>query len=153
MSPAVSASMSTVTLAIKPDPSHVRLVRLVAVALGRLNGIGEDILDDIRLATGEACGRAVAAHLHHGLTRPVEVELRCGGGLDIDVHDFVPLEQASGQSAVDVLREDTLEQEATDTAAEAGLPEAIGLIEGISDKVTVNTGRDGTTVSMRWAGT
>ncbi len=150
---------SVVTLAIRPDPSHVRLVRLVAVALGRLNGIGEDVLDDVRLATGEACGRAVAAHLHHGVAQPVEVELRGGDGLDVCVRDFVPLRRASGLSAADVLREDMVEQESTpdgEAAAEGvdgllALPEAIGLIEGVSDTVTVNTGQTGTTVEMRWA--
>jgi anti-sigma regulatory factor (Ser/Thr protein kinase) len=149
---------SLVTLTIRPDPSHVRLVRLVAAALGRLNGIGEDVLDDVRLATGEACGRAVAAHLHHGVAQPVEVELRGDEGLHVCVRDFVPLPRASGVSAAEVLRVDTVEQEATqDAEAETtldglvALPEAIGLIEGVSDQVTVNTGHDGTTVQMRWA--
>lgn len=148
-----------VTLSIRPDPSHVRLVRLVAVALGRLNGIGEDVLDDIRLATGEACWRAVAVHLHHGVEQPVEVEMRGGDGLDVRVRDFVPLRPASGRLAADVLRDDMVEQESTrdgEAATEGGdgfgaLPEAIGLIEGVSDSVTVNTGRAGTTVEMRWS--
>ena len=149
---------SLVTLAIRPDPSHVRLVRLVAAALGRLNGIAEDVLDDVRLATGEACGRAVAAHLHHGVAQPVEVELRGDEGLHVCVRDFVPLPQASGVSAAEVLRGELAEHEST-PAGEADatvdglvtLPEAIGLIQGVSDHVTVNTGRDGTTVAMRWA--
>jgi len=135
---------SVVTLAIRPDPSHVRLVRLVAVALGRLNGIREDVLDDVRLAIGEACGRAVAAHLHHGMAQPVEVEMRDDQGLHVSVRDFVPLQPASGVSAAEVLRMDMVDREST-------LPEAIGLIEGVSDQVTVNTGRAGTTVEMRWA--
>ena len=149
---------SLVTLAIRPDPAHVRLVRLVAAALGRVNGIGEDVLDDVRLATGEACGRAVAAHLHHGVAQPVEVELRGDAGLHVCVRDFVPLPQATGASAAEVLRDDLVEQESTEAgAADAtvdglvALPEAIGLIMGVADDVTVNTGRDGTTVAMRWA--
>ena len=150
---------SVVTLAIRPDPAHVRLVRLVAVALGRLNGIREDVLDDVRLATGEACGRAVAAHLHHGLAQPVEVEMRGDQGLHVSVRDFVPLPQASGVSAAEVLRVDMVEHGSPpfgegDAEAIDGLvtlPEAIGLIEGVSDQVTVNTGRAGTTVAMRWA--
>ncbi|MBA2457021.1 MAG: ATP-binding protein [Nocardioidaceae bacterium] len=137
-------SASTVTLTIKPDLSHVRLVRLVAVTLGRLNGIGEDVLDDVRLATGEACSRAVASHLHHGLAQPVEVELRGGDGLDVCVRDFVPLPPATGESAAEVLRQDMVEQQ-------SALPEAIGLIEGVSDDVTVHTGEMGTTVEMRWS--
>jgi len=144
---------SVVTLAIRPDPSHVRLVRLVAVALGRLNGIGEDVLDDVRLATGEACGRAVAAHLHHGVSQPVEVELRGDEGLQVSVRDFVPLPEATGMSAAEVLRVDMVEHESTEGETVDGLvtlPEAIGLIEGVSDQVTVNTGRSGTTVEMRW---
>lgn len=157
----MSGADSIVTLAIRPDPSLVRLVRLVAVALARLNGIAEDVLDDVRLATGEACGRAVAAHVHHGVTEPVEVELRGGDGLAVCVRDSVPLARASGTSAAEVLRDDMVEQESTprgETAAAGvdgltALPEAIGLIEGVSDSVTVNTGQAGTTVEMRWSRT
>ena len=112
----------------------------------------------MRLATGEACGRAVAAHLHHGVAQPVEVELRGDAGLHVCVRDFVPLPQATGASAAEVLRDDLVEQESTEAgAADAtvdglvALPEAIGLIMGVADDVTVNTGRDGTTVAMRWA--
>lgn len=159
MAPAVSPTTSTVTLAIKPDPSHVRLVRLVAVALGRMQGIGEDVLDDIRLATGEACGRAVAAHLHHNLSQPIEVELRGGSGLEILVRDCVPLQEASGATATEVLRQAMFAVQpssADDNTGSSGrltaLPEVIELIEGVSDKVTVDTGRSGTTVLMRWAG-
>jgi len=157
----MASSPSTVTLTLKPDPAHVRLVRLVAVALGRLHGIAEDVLDDVRLATGEACGRAVATHLHHGLSLPVEVEMRGGDGLDVRVRDFVALPAASGVAAADLLRQAMVEQEST-AAGEAAahgfdglvaLPEAVGLIQGVTDDVTVNTGESGTTVEMRWSRT
>ncbi len=136
------ASTATVMLALKPDPGHVRLVRLVAAALGRLNGIGEEVLDDVRLATGEACARAVAAHLHHGVEHAVEVELSGGDGLDVVVRDFVPFRGAWEAAAA-------AEHEAQPDGMLA-LPEAIGLIEGVSDEVTVATSDAGTTVVMRW---
>ena len=43
-----------------PCPAHVRTARLVAVAVARRAGVDEDVLDEVRLAVGEACSRAVA---------------------------------------------------------------------------------------------
>ena len=50
-----------VRLAITPTPSQVRIARLVAVAVARKFGVSTELLDEIRLAVGEACARAIAA--------------------------------------------------------------------------------------------
>ncbi|MEW1956425.1 ATP-binding protein [Kineococcus sp. NPDC059986] len=52
--------MPTVTLRFSPMAEHVRTARLVAVSVARRAGFGEDQLDEIRIAIGEACARAVA---------------------------------------------------------------------------------------------
>jgi hypothetical protein len=44
-----------VVLEIGRDPALVRTVRLVAAAFARRNGMTEDVVEDVRLAVGEAC--------------------------------------------------------------------------------------------------
>ncbi|WP_432561549.1 ATP-binding protein [Kineococcus sp. SYSU DK003] len=52
--------MPTVTLRFSPLAEHVRTARLVAVSVARRAGYDENQLDEIRIAIGEACARAVA---------------------------------------------------------------------------------------------
>src|SRR6266511_3711869 len=54
--------MPTVRLSFSPAPAHVRTARLVAVAVARRAGVAEELLEEIRIAIGEACSRAVALH-------------------------------------------------------------------------------------------
>jgi anti-sigma regulatory factor (Ser/Thr protein kinase) len=53
----------------------VRLARLVAGAAARRCGVDEDVLDEVRLAVGEACARAVLRHQNAETEDPVVVEL------------------------------------------------------------------------------
>ncbi len=48
-----------VELSFAALPEHVRTARLVAVAVARRVGLDDDRLDEVRLAVGEACARAV----------------------------------------------------------------------------------------------
>jgi len=52
--------MATVRLSFSPAPVHVRTARLVGVAVARRAGVAEELLDEVRLAIGEARTRAVA---------------------------------------------------------------------------------------------
>lgn len=157
------AADRTVTLAIPPEFGLVRFVRLIAVALARLNGIEDGSIDDIRLATGEACNRAVAAHRSTAPAAPVTVQISGGEQLTVTVRDRQPLPPTSGLQAADLLRQsasDRSESGRDDASAtgrsddlfddESVLPEAIGLIAGLADDLTVQTGPDGTSVTMRW---
>lgn len=69
-----------VELAFTPLPAHVRTARLVAVAVARRSGVPESLLDEVRLAVGEACSRAVEAHRQNCPAEPVKVELTDSGG-------------------------------------------------------------------------
>lgn len=51
--------MPTVLLTIPPQAEHVRTARLLASAAARRGGVDEGVLDELRLAVGEACARAV----------------------------------------------------------------------------------------------
>jgi anti-sigma regulatory factor (Ser/Thr protein kinase) len=64
----------TVTLRLPPNAAHVRTARLIAAAMARRSGVGEDMLDEVRLAVGEACARAVRMQERQGVTEPVTVE-------------------------------------------------------------------------------
>ncbi|MEU3190094.1 ATP-binding protein [Streptomyces sp. NPDC006992] len=67
--------MATVELLFSALPEHVRTARLVAAAVARRAGVDEAVLDEVRLAVGEACTRAVGLHMSHGLSSPVRVSL------------------------------------------------------------------------------
>jgi len=137
--------MYGVRIDVVPDPAHVRVVRLVAVSLARLNGISEEAVEDVRLAVGEACGRAVAAQARAELASPVVVDFTGDTGLTVTVTDAVPLPSASGAEAVALL--DGASSGADDTASDGdgvptGLdrldaaPEVIALLEGLAGGVT-----------------
>lgn len=64
--------MATSTLRIPAETEQVRLARLVATAAARRAGCDEQIVDDVRLAVGEAVARAV---LRSDPGAPVEVRL------------------------------------------------------------------------------
>jgi len=67
--------MATVEMSFTPLPVHVRTARLVATAVARRSGVQEALLDEVRLAVGEACSRAVEAHRAHCPAEPVRIEL------------------------------------------------------------------------------
>jgi hypothetical protein len=170
MSPAPA---STVHVGVEPDPVHVRVVRLVTVSLARLTGLPEEALDDVRLATSEAVGRAVAAHRASRIDDLVQIDVSLGRTLEVRVHDRVPLPEATGTAAVALLqgaaeadlasrvvrKADPGDSEPTvlDLASLEGpdselpvLAEAVSLIEGLVDESAVSTGPDGTSITMRW---
>lgn len=65
--------MGTVEITFSPLPAHVRTARLVAAAIARRCGVDEVLLDEVRLAVGEACSRAVGLHARGGANAPVTV--------------------------------------------------------------------------------
>src|SRR5215469_10756232 len=78
--------MATVEMTFTPLPAHVRTARLVATAVARRGGVPEALLDEVRLAVGEACSRAVEAHQAACPAEPVKVTLTSQPGrLEIEV--------------------------------------------------------------------
>src|SRR5437764_7005310 len=67
--------MATVEVAFTPLPAHVRTARLIATAVARRAGVDESVLDEVRLAVGEACSRAVSLHQRVGVDGAVRVAL------------------------------------------------------------------------------
>src|SRR3984885_7151229 len=65
-----------------------RPARLVAAAVARRSGVDESLLDEVRLAVGEACSRAVEEHRLHCPTEPVRLALtEEAGRFEVEVTD------------------------------------------------------------------
>src|ERR1700689_2023480 len=80
--------MATVEISFTPLPAHVRTARLVATAVARRSGVDEALLDEVRLAVGEACSRAVEAHRLHCPAEPVRIALTDSAGrFEVEVTD------------------------------------------------------------------
>ncbi|WP_330239784.1 ATP-binding protein [Streptomyces sp. NBC_00525] len=146
--------MATVELRFSAQPEHVRTARLVAAAVARRAGVDEAVLDEVRLAVGEACSRAVGLHRSHGITAPVAVFLiEEEKTFAIEVGDEVPGPGAdgsvpggvSGRRAAHGGGLDDPEPMADDED-EMGL----AVISGLVDDVEVRSGADGGVIRMSW---
>jgi anti-sigma regulatory factor (Ser/Thr protein kinase) len=147
--------MATVEVTFTPLPVHVRTARLVATAVARRSGVAESLLDEVRLAVGEACSRAVEAHLRHCPGQPIRVELTDDGEqFEVVVTDAVP-EAADGNGAGSP--HTSAGQGGGSFAALDGeiplqLPDGVGLavIAGLADDVRIASAGPGTSVTMSW---
>jgi serine/threonine-protein kinase RsbW len=146
--------MATVEVTFTPLPVHVRTARLVATAVARRSGVAESLLDEVRLAVGEACSRAVEAHLRHCPGEPIRVVLTDDGEqFEVVVTDAVP-EAADGNGAGS---KDTSAGHGGSFAVLDGevplrLPDGVGLavIAGLADDVRIASAGSGTSVTMSW---
>jgi anti-sigma regulatory factor (Ser/Thr protein kinase) len=129
--------MATVEIRFSALPAHVRTARLVAAAAARRAGVDEQLLDEIRLAVGEACSRAVGLHRRGGLNAPVTVTM---GG--------------EGERFVVAVRDNL-----GDPAGLAAAPEPDGwddvmlglaVLRGLVEDLEVNQLADGAEVRMGW---
>jgi anti-sigma regulatory factor (Ser/Thr protein kinase) len=140
--------MSTVRLEFSPAPVHVRTARLVGVAVARRAGVAEELLDEVRLAIGEACTRAVALHRQYGLPDLVLVEMTDEGSFAVRVIDRAPIEAGLGIAALppDELADESL----TDEALTVGV--GFALLAGFVEDLQVRPVDDGigTEVRMVW---
>jgi serine/threonine-protein kinase RsbW len=152
--------VATVELQFGALPLHVRTARLIAAALARRVGVEESLIDEVKLAIGEACSRAVDVHRRHAPTDLVTVRFDDSDDVfSISVLDAgPPLDQVAGDAdgsrpTVGELLDlaGTGEPEAD---ASLQLPSGIGLalIEGLVDDVSVAARHDGpgTRVTMSW---
>jgi serine/threonine-protein kinase RsbW len=126
--------MATVELSFTPLPAHVRTARLVAAAVARRSGVDESLLDEVRLAVGEACSRAVEEHRLHCPTEPVRLALtEEAGRFEVEVTDtsLRPAGPGTGPGAVP-----------------GGF--GIAVIAGLADDVQISETSAGTSIRMSW---
>lgn len=130
--------MSTVELRFSALPEHVRTARLVAAAVARRAGVEEAALDEVRLAVGEACTRAVGLHQSNGISVPVRVLLT----------------EEEKQFSIEVVDEaaHSVPGDGSAGGAEGEAEDEMGLavISGLVDEVEVTTGENGGLIRMSW---
>jgi len=135
--------MATVEMTFTPLPAHVRTARLVATAVARRSGVAEALLDEVRLAVGEACSRAVEVHQEHCPAEPVRVALTgAEKRFEVVVTNTAATDGGMEWSAI------------SDPGPDGqGLPGELGLavIAGLADDVQVSrTGDGGLSIRMSW---
>ncbi|MFJ1579224.1 MULTISPECIES: ATP-binding protein [unclassified Streptomyces] len=138
--------MATVELRFSAQPEHVRTARLVAAAVARRAGVDEAVLDEVRLAVGEACSRAVGLHRSHGITAPVRVVLNEEEkSFSIEVGDGVTAGGAVGEP-----RDGAAPADSHESDAEGEDEMGLAVISGLVDDVEVTSGDDGGVIRMSW---
>jgi serine/threonine-protein kinase RsbW len=145
--------MATVEVTFTPLPAHVRTARLVATAVARRSGVDEALLDEVRLAVGEACSRAVEAHRRHCPAEPVKMEMTDQGErFVVVVSDHAPTKTGAAAPAnghgVSQAGATTVVQGADDSGIPAGF--GLAVISGLADDVRVSSTSSGVSVRMSW---
>lgn len=148
--------MATVEVSFTPVPAHVRTARLIATAVARRAGVPDEYLDEVRLAVGEACSRAVGVHQQAAPSIPVTLTIVDEQGrFSVSVRD---VGGASGSPQPPDL--ENFDPESLAGPAKGGevlgelLPPGfeLAVIAGLVDDVSVENGIDGTEVRMSWPG-
>jgi anti-sigma regulatory factor (Ser/Thr protein kinase) len=164
--------MATVEVTFTPLPAHVRTARLVATAVARRSGVDESLLDEVRLAVGEACSRAVEAHQRHCPAEPVRIEMTdqdqrfvvtvsdhaptvparsAAPATDNGIHDGAGHDGAGHDGA----GHDGAGYEAIGHDGGSAIPAGFGLavISGLAEDVRVLSTSSGVSVRMSWPST
>jgi anti-sigma regulatory factor (Ser/Thr protein kinase) len=129
----------------------VRTARLIAAAVARRSGIDGALLDEIRLAVGEACSRAVGVHARHAPTAPISMQLsddnKC---FTVDVVDVGPAEADADDTDFASLDPAALSSALGSDDVPAGF--GLAVIGGLVEQVTISSNQSGTgtRVTMAW---
>jgi len=159
--------MALVEVAFTPLPAHVRTARLVAVAVARRSGVADSLLDEVRLAVGEACSRAVEAHRQYCPAEPVKIALTDSGGrFEVVVTDAAPGDTAALDGLAQAGQAGDAAGAGGDVAAgspaggtsqplfdaQGGLQDGSGLavIAELADDVRISRTAAGISVCMSW---
>jgi serine/threonine-protein kinase RsbW len=134
-------------------PAHVRTARLVALAVARRVGVSDEQLDEVRLAVGEACSRAVGVHTSRAPAQPVVMRLfddhDC---FTVEVIDVGPLEDDASEAVAGSFGALSSADDLVDDDLADSMPPSFGLavIGGLVEEVVVTSDAAGTHVKMSW---
>jgi serine/threonine-protein kinase RsbW len=147
--------MATVEVTFTPLPAHVRTARLVATAVARRSGVDEALLDEVRLAVGEACSRAVEAHRRHCPAEPIRIEMTdVGERFVVVVSDHAPTASIATTAPSGANGNGAGPAPVVAAAPEEDglIPAGFGLavISGLADDVHVSSTSSGVSVRMSW---
>ncbi len=84
---------ATVSLAFPPEPRLLGTVRLVVGVVARQAGIGDEGVEDLKVAVSETCAVAVNETVKAGLGAPIELDLirdQDRGRFGVEVRDRAP---------------------------------------------------------------
>lgn len=142
--------MATVEVTFTALPAHVRTARLVATAVARRSGVAESLMDEVRLAVGEACSRAVETHAEQCPDKPVRVALSSQAGrFQIEVINVGgPGADRTGTDRTGTDRARVAGERAVGTVMPPGF--SLAVIAGLADDVEVTQTEAGTSVKMSW---
>ena len=141
--------MATVELSVSALPAHVRTARLVAAAVARRSGVDEAVLDEVRLAVGEACSRAVHLHRRHCPARPVLVSLIDDAeAFRVIVSDEAPNRETLSGDLEGLADRADLDFEAVPPGV--GLAVITGLVDDVSVEPADRPDGHGLVVRMSW---
>ncbi len=135
----------SVTITIARDPALVRTVRLVAAAVARRSAVDDAMIEEIRLAVGEACAVMIGIEEADldvaGAPTPGD-----GGSAD------TPADQVVVRLTLDAGVDAAIEGRVADLSSDlAGLDlNPWALLHGLSDELSVQNDGGRTTVSMSW---
>lgn len=148
--------MAIVEVSFSALPVHVRTARMIVTAVARRSGVDEALLDEVRLAVGEACSRAVEAHLQYCPAEPVRLLMNdAGRRFEVTVSDTAPADAetqaASGNGIVPVSAEAT-DADAWDARLLGDEDPDLGLavIAGLADDVVISSTPKGVEIRMSW---
>ena len=144
--------MATVELSFTALPAHIRTARLVATAAARRSGVDESLLDEVRLAVGEACSRAVEGHQLYCPAEPIRLALTdLAGRFEVEVTDTcAPDGLADGWTGGAPTAEG--DPEGSEESGRAGLPAGLGIavLASLADDVQISATPAGTIIRMSW---
>ena len=145
--PATDAT--TVSIAIARDPALVRTVRLVTAAVARRADLDDGLIEEVRLAVGEACAVMIGLDARDG---PAATGTRTTG--ETPVHDLSDDHQVRVELSVDRGIGAVVEGRMADSSLDVdGLDlTPWALLKGLSEDVTVEELGETTRVRMSWPG-
>ena len=137
MTSGAAASATGISVSVARDPALVRTVRLVTAAFARRASLDEDLVEEVRLAIGEACALLVGTEPPLGSSEgpaegPVEVDMEVTDRLYAVVRapDQVP---GFAPATVD-----------------GGGVEPLTLLRGMVEDLKVEESATGTALAMSW---
>lgn len=129
-----AAPGTAITVSIVRDPALVRTVRLIAAAVARRAGQEQQLVEEVRLAVGEACALMVGEEpgAEDSDASPVVVSLSISQRLRVQVVSRMPVAADRGDVSFDHV-------------------EPWALLRGLLEDFSIEQDRDTTTLSMSWA--